>query len=104
MAQADLGIEVIDRILTRDFLESIGMEEYGRSVEGVVRIVNDNGVYQIDYEQKSKGRGAYVCKCADCIKNAFFKGGMDRSFRCSIPKEVANSLSEKLVKDIDGET
>lgn len=39
MAQADLGIEVIDRILTRDFLESIGMEEYGRSVEGVVRFL-----------------------------------------------------------------
>ena len=37
--QMDLGIEVVDRVMSRDFLQSIGLEEHARMIEPVKRFL-----------------------------------------------------------------
>lgn len=49
----------------------------------------------LDTTGKKNGRGAYVCKNAECLKLAQKNKGLERSFKMSIPKEVYNALEEE---------
>ena len=49
----------------------------------------------LDTTGKKNGRGAYVCKNAECLKLARKNKGLERSFKMSIPKEVYNALEEE---------
>ena len=49
----------------------------------------------LDTTGKKNGRGAYVCKNAECLKLARKNKGLERSFKMSIPKEVYNALAEE---------
>ena len=61
-----------------------------------LRIVRMNdGSVCIDINQQADGRGAYVCKNAECLKLAQKNKGLERSFKMSIPKEVYNALEEE---------
>jgi predicted RNA-binding protein YlxR (DUF448 family) len=60
----------------------------------LVRIVRkaDESGFAVDDTGKSAGRGAYVCKNADCFKKAAKSGGFDRSFKQKTPKEIYQAL------------
>ncbi|MCL2573230.1 MAG: YlxR family protein [Defluviitaleaceae bacterium] len=53
----------------------------------IVRNADDSG-FAIDTTGKSAGRGAYICKNAECFKKAAKSGGFDRSFKQKIPREI----------------
>lgn len=59
----------------------------------VVRTPEDTFV--LDVTGKKNGRGAYLCKNGQCLKNAVRNKGLERSFQMSIPKEVYESLAEE---------
>ncbi len=70
----------------------------------LLRIVKNVKGFLVDYDYVCEGRGAYVCKCEECITAAFGKGGLQRSFKCTIPKEIANQLSKELLEGVKSET
>ena len=49
----------------------------------------------LDVTGKKNGRGAYVCKNAECLKLSRKNKGLERSFKMSIPKEVYDALEEE---------
>ncbi len=66
----------------------------------LIRIVRENGTEEIkaDTEKKLFGRGAYICKNADCINAVRKKRGIERHLKRSVPKELyemIESMREK---------
>ncbi|MDE5909060.1 MAG: YlxR family protein [Lachnospiraceae bacterium] len=49
----------------------------------------------LDVTGKKNGRGAYLCKTAECLKNAHKNKGLERSFKMSIPNEVYDNLEKE---------
>ena len=49
----------------------------------------------LDVTGKKNGRGAYLCKSAECLKKARKNKGLERSFKMSIPAEVYDSLEKE---------
>ena len=63
----------------------------------LVRVVKTKeGEISLDTTGKKSGRGAYVCKNADCLKKAIKSHRLERSFECDIPAEVYASLEEAM--------
>ena len=59
----------------------------------VVRTPEDTFV--LDVTGKKNGRGAYLCKNADCLKKAVCGKGLERSFQVRIPEEIMESLTKE---------
>lgn len=49
-----------------------------------------------DETGKANGRGAYICKNADCLKRAVKNRGLERSLKSQIPKEILEKLEKEL--------
>ncbi|MCR4618821.1 MAG: YlxR family protein [Lachnospiraceae bacterium] len=63
----------------------------------LIRIVRvSEGIYEADVTGKKNGRGAYICKNAECLNLAFKKKGLERSFKESIPEEVVMKLKGEI--------
>ena len=62
----------------------------------LIRLVRDNktGEIKFDCDKKLFGRGAYLCKNIDCIRNAEKKRGIERHFKCAVPKELYKAAEE----------
>lgn len=55
----------------------------------------------IDVTGRKNGRGAYICRDAECLEKAFRNHGLERSLKMQIPAEVYEMLKKELV-DTDG--
>lgn len=66
----------------------------------LIRIVKagENEI-KIDKTGKKEGRGAYVCPNIACLKKACKSKGLERSFKCAIPKEIYEKLRKELESD-----
>lgn len=60
------------------------------------------GPIVLDVTGKKNGRGAYLCKSAECLKKARKNKGLERSFKMSIPDEVYEGL-EREFSEIEAE-
>ena len=49
----------------------------------------------LDFKGKTNGRGAYICKKAECLEKALKNRGLERSLKVSIPDEVKDRLKEE---------
>ncbi|MBR1476612.1 MAG: YlxR family protein [Lachnospiraceae bacterium] len=62
----------------------------------LIRVVRDDaGNVRIDPTGRANGRGAYVCRNADCIARAEKNKGFNRAFKVNIDKKVYEALSEE---------
>ena len=52
----------------------------------------------LDLTGKKNGRGAYICNSTDCMKKAFSSKGLERAFKCAVPKEVYERLEKELTQ------
>lgn len=52
----------------------------------------------LDLTGKKNGRGAYICKNAECLKKARKAKRIERSFACAIPDEVYEKLEQELMQ------
>lgn len=61
---------------------------------------NDNviagGEVSLDLTGRKPGRGAYVCKNADCFEKARKARRFERSLCCKIPEDVYEQMSAEL--------
>lgn len=63
----------------------------------LVRVVRSpEGEISIDLTGKKPGRGAYLCRCAACLKKARKSKRIDRSLETTIPAELYDALEEEL--------
>lgn len=49
---------------------------------------------ELDLSYKIQGRGAYICKNKECIKNALKRHSLERSLSHSINSEIYDEMSE----------
>ena len=50
----------------------------------------------LDVTGKKSGRGAYICKNADCLKKAKRARRIESSLECSVPDEIYARMEEEL--------
>ena len=67
-----------------------------RPQEELIRVVCNNGIAEIDSEKKKFGRGAYICRSAQCIARAAKKNVLARHLKCSVPKEIYTAAGETM--------
>jgi hypothetical protein len=60
----------------------------------LIRFVCSGGITELDLEKKKFGRGAYICRSAECVAKAAKKNVLARHFRCSVPKDIYLEVSE----------
>lgn len=65
--------------------------------EELIRVVRlPDGEIVIDHLGKEPGRGAYLCRCSECLKKALKKRRLEQNLRSKIPDAVIESLKEGL--------
>ncbi len=63
----------------------------------LVRVVKSaTGEITLDLTGKANGRGAYICRDAECLKKAQKSKRIERAFSTVIPEEIYNRMSEEI--------
>ena len=63
----------------------------------LIRVVKSpEGAISLDFKGKAPGRGAYLCKSAECLKKARRSKALERAFSMSIPEEVYDGLEREM--------
>lgn len=63
----------------------------------MIRIIKTSeGEIMLDETGKKNGRGAYLCRSADCLQKAVKNHSLERSLKVNIPSDVYDSLKEEL--------
>lgn len=66
----------------------------------LIRVVKTKeGEISLDTTGKKAGRGAYICKSADCLKKAIKQKRLEKCFECDIPEETVKNLEESILKN-----
>ncbi|HIR47532.1 MAG TPA: YlxR family protein [Candidatus Caccousia avicola] len=66
----------------------------------LVRVVKSpEGEVFLDLTGKKPGRGAYVCRSAECLKAARKARRLERAFSCRIPDTVYDRMEEELSRN-----
>lgn len=65
--------------------------------QALLRVVRSKeGQISLDFEGKKPGRGAYICKDAECFKKARKSRALERAFKGQIPEEVYEALTKEM--------
>ena len=65
----------------------------------LIRVVKaPDGEIKLDFTGKQSGRGAYICKCANCLKKAQKVNSFAKAFETAVPASIYERLSEELEK------
>ena len=65
--------------------------------KALVRIVKtSDNQFVFDDTGRKNGRGAYICRKAECFEKAIKNKGLERSFKMQIPKEVYEQLKKEM--------
>lgn len=63
----------------------------------LIRVVRaPSGDVSLDFVEKKPGRGAYICKSAECFRLARKARRLERALECRIPDEVYDQLEKEL--------
>ena len=63
----------------------------------LVRVVRSpEGEVSLDLVGKKNGRGAYICKSAECFKAALKKKCFYRAFGVDIPEDAINQIEQEI--------
>ena len=66
----------------------------------LVRVVKSpEGEVSLDLTGRKPGRGAYVCRNAECLKKARKARRFEREFQCAIPDAVYELMEKELAED-----
>ena len=78
--------------------QCVGCSEM-KSKREMMRILKTaEGDIVLDVTGKKNGRGAYLCKSDECLKNARKNRGIERSFKMGIPAEVYDNLEKEFAE------
>lgn len=60
----------------------------------LLRISKVNNTFTLDVSNKSAGRGAYICKDANCIALTIKKHLLNRAFKMNVNQSIYDELGE----------
>lgn len=67
----------------------------------LIRVVKTpEGEIKLDTVGKLNGRGAYICKCKECLQKAQKSNALSRAFECQVSSEVYSQL-ERSIESIE---
>lgn len=70
----------------------------------LIRVVKSKeGDISLDFRGKNPGRGAYICKKAECLARMKKSKALERAFSCKIADEVYESLEKSLSEEENAE-
>ncbi len=68
-----------------------------KSKKELIRVVKSpEGEISLDLTGKKSGRGAYICRSAECFAKARKTRRFEKTFSCMITEEVYNSMEKEL--------
>lgn len=76
--------------------QCLGCREMKPKAELVRVVRSPEGAVSLDLRGKAPGRGAYVCRSADCLKKALRSKAVSRSLGVEIPPEIYDALAEQM--------
>ncbi|MEE8706392.1 MAG: YlxR family protein [Oscillospiraceae bacterium] len=66
----------------------------------LVRVVKSpEGEVSLDLTGKKPGRGAYVCKSAECLRKARKSRRFEKAFSTKIPDEIYDAMEKELTEN-----
>ena len=74
----------------------VGCREMKPKKELLRVVKSPEGAIAFDRVGKAPGRGAYVCKSAECLAKAVKTRALERQLECSVSEEVFSQLSAQL--------
>ena len=74
----------------------VGCGEHLPKAELVRVLRTPEGEVVLDLTGKKSGRGAYICKKAQCLKKARKSRRIEASLECSIPDAVYDKMEEEI--------
>ncbi len=72
----------------------IGCNEM-KEKKAMMRVLKCEEGILLDTTGKKNGRGAYLCKSEECLKQAIKTKGLERSLKVQIPAEVYEALKKE---------
>ena len=76
--------------------QCLGCNEHKPKKELLRVLRTPDGEIVLDFTGKKSGRGAYICRNAECLKAAKKSKGLDRSFKMAVSDEVYDSLTKEI--------
>ncbi|MBQ6788481.1 MAG: YlxR family protein [Lachnospiraceae bacterium] len=68
-----------------------------KSKKELIRVLKtEEEGFVLDFTGKKNGRGAYICRNAECLKAAKKSKGLDRSFKMAVSDDVYDSLTKEI--------
>lgn len=67
-----------------------------KSKKELIRVLKTEEGFVLDATGKKNGRGAYICRNAECLKAARKSKGLDRSFKMAVSDEVYDNLTKEI--------
>jgi len=74
----------------------LGCGEMKSKKELIRAVKTPDGEISIDLTGKKSGRGAYICRNADCFRKARKARRFEKAFSCQISEEVYDSMEKEL--------
>ncbi len=79
----------------------VGCREMKPKKELIRAVRSPEGVVALDPTGKKPGRGAYVCKSADCLRRALKQRQLDRALDAKLDESVTQALSAQMQALLD---
>lgn len=76
----------------------LGCGEMKPKKELIRAVKSPEGEISIDLTGKKAGRGAYICKSAECFALARKARKLERTFSCKISEEVYDEMEKELAE------
>ena len=79
----------------------LGCREHKDKKELVRVVRSPEGEVSVDLTGRKNGRGAYICRSADCLKKARKQKAISKALNCEISDEVFEQLLVQIEEDDD---
>lgn len=77
----------------------LGCGEMKPKKELMRAVKSPEGEISLDFTGKKAGRGAYICRSADCFEKARKARKLEKSFSCRIDEDVYEVMLDELGKE-----
>ena len=77
----------------------LGCGEMKPKKELIRAVKSPEGEISIDLTGKKNGRGAYICRSAECFRKARKARRFEKSFSCKISDEVYDNMEKELTEN-----
>ena len=79
-----------------------GCREHKPKAELVRVVRSPEGEVSLDLTGRKNGRGAYICRSADCLRRAVKSRALERAFETEIPAEVYDAMERQMEVETNG--